>query len=116
MLRELTSRLFNQLLRLRLGVSFSDAMCGFKFIDRNLYRRLADRFQFTDDWFFATQLAVRAEWLGARILDMPVDWTDQPDSKSSARLINLSLLYLAGIAELREEKRRLQGSPAKATR
>ena len=36
------------------------------------------------------QLAVRAEWLGARILDMPVDWTDQPDSKSSARLINLS--------------------------
>ena len=116
MLRELTSRLFNRLLRLRLGVSFSDAMCGFKFIERNLYRRLTDRFQFTDDWFFATQVAVRAEWLGARILDMPVDWTDQPDSKSSARLINLSLLYLAGIAELRAEKRRLQGSPAQATR
>jgi glycosyltransferase involved in cell wall biosynthesis len=116
MLRELTSRLFNRLLRLRLDVSFSDAMCGFKFIERNLYRRLTDRFQFTDDWFFATQLAVRAEWLGARILDMPVDWTDQPDSKSSARLINLSLLYLAGIAELRAEKRRLQRSPAAAAR
>jgi hypothetical protein len=43
---------------------------------------------------------------------MPVDWSDQPDSKSSARLINLSLLYLAGIAELREEKRRLKVSPA----
>jgi hypothetical protein len=43
---------------------------------------------------------------------MPVDWTDQPDSKSSARLINLSLLYLSGIAELRLEKRRLQVSPA----
>ena len=116
LLRELTSRMFNQLLRMRLGVSFSDAMCGFKFIDRNLYRRLADRFAFTDDWFFATQLAVRAEWLGARILDMPVDWTDQPDSKSSARLINLSMLYLSGIAELREEKRRLDGSPAEAGR
>src|SRR5215813_1588385 len=116
LLRELTSRVFNQLLRLRLGVSFTDAMCGFKFIDRNLYRRLTDRFAFTDDWFFATQLAVRAEWLGARILDMPVDWTDQPDSKSSARLINLSLLYFAGIAELREEKRRLNGAPAQAAR
>jgi glycosyltransferase involved in cell wall biosynthesis len=116
LLRELTSRAFNQLLRLRLGVSFSDAMCGFKFIDRNLYRRLVDRFAFTDDWFFATQLAVRAEWLGARILDMPVDWTDQPDSKSSARLINLSLAYLAGIGQLREEKRRLKGSPAEAAR
>jgi hypothetical protein len=108
--------MFNGLLRLRLGVSFSDAMCGFKFIDRNLYRRLTEQFTFTDDWFFATQLAVRAEWLGARILDMPVDWTDQPDSKSSARLINLSLLYLSGIAELRQEKRRLKTSPAGAAR
>jgi len=116
LLREFTSRAFNHLLRLRLGVSFSDAMCGFKFIDRTLYRRLIDRFAFTDDWFFATQLAVRAEWLGARILDMPVDWTDQPDSKSSARLINLSLAYLAGIDELCEEKRRLKGSPAEAAR
>src|SRR5262245_33217293 len=116
LLREVTSRMFNRLLQLRLGVSFSDAMCGFKFIDRNLYRRLADRFPFTDDWFFATQLAVRAEWLGARILDMPVDWTDQPDSKSSARLVSLSMLNPVGIAELREEKRRLEGSPAEAGR
>jgi len=106
LLRAFTSRAFNGLLRLRLGVAFSDAMCGFKFIDRNLYRRLAGQFAFTDDWFFATQLAVRAEWLGAKVLDMPVDWTDQPHSKSSARLINLSRLYLAGISELREEKRR----------
>lgn len=116
LLREFTSRVFNRLLRLRLGVSFSDAMCGFKFIDRNLYRQLIDRFEFTDDWFFATQLAVRAEWVDARILDMPVDWTDQPDSKSSARLINLSRLYLAGISELREEKRRLTSTPAGAGR
>ncbi len=114
LLREFTSRAFNQLLRLRLGVSFSDAMCGFKFIERNLYRRLIDRFEFTDDWFFATQLAVRAEWLGANILDMPVDWSDQPNSKSSARLLNLSQLYLAGISELREEKRRLDSAPAGA--
>ena len=85
-------------------------MCGFKFIDRNLYRRLAGQFALTDDWFFATQLVVRAEWLGAKILDMPVDWTDQPNSKSSARLINLSLLYLSGISELRKEKRRWQSA------
>jgi glycosyltransferase involved in cell wall biosynthesis len=116
LLRGFTSRVFNRLLRLRLGVSFSDAMCGFKFIERNLYRRLADQFAFTDDWFFATQLAVRAEWLGARILDMPVDWTDQPNSKSSARLVNLSLLYLAGISELREEKRRWQSANTRPAR
>jgi hypothetical protein len=49
------------------------------------------------------ELAVRAERAGARILDMPVPWTDHPPSKSSARLVSLSLLYLAGIAQLRRE-------------
>jgi glycosyltransferase involved in cell wall biosynthesis len=110
LLRGFTSRAFNSLLRLRLGVSFSDAMCGFKFIERALYVRLRQQFDFTDDWFFATQLAVRAEWVGARVKDMPVSWTDQPDSRSSARLVNLSLLYLAGISELRQEQRRFLAS------
>jgi glycosyltransferase involved in cell wall biosynthesis len=114
LLREFTSRVFNGWLRLRLGVKFSDAMCGFKFVERNLYQTLAQRFAFTDDWFFATQLAVRAEWLGAKVLDLPVDWTDQPDSRSSARLVNLSLLYLAGIAELKQEKRQLRNAPSAA--
>ena len=104
-LRAITSRLFNRLLAARLGVGFSDAMCGFKFIRTSLYRDLASRFTFTDDWFFATQLAVRVEWLGAKILDFPVTWSDDPNSKSSARLVNLSLLYLSGITDLRKEKR-----------
>jgi glycosyltransferase involved in cell wall biosynthesis len=107
LLRSTTSRIFNALMRARLGVSFTDAMCGFKFVERELFLTLMRRFRFTDDWFFAAQLAVRAEWLGARILDMPVEWTDQPDSKSGARLMNLSYLYLVGIGELREEKRQL---------
>ena len=115
LLRAFTSRAFNTLLHARLGVSFSDAMCGFKFIRRSLYASLANEFAFSDDWFFATQLAVRAEWVGAKILDMPVVWTDQPDSKSSARLINLSLLYLSGISELKDEMRRFkQLSPVTA--
>ncbi len=102
--RAAASRAFNLLLRARLGVSFTDAMCGFKFVERRLYAALAARHAFTDDWFFATQLAVRAEWAGARILDMPVAWRDQPHSKSAARFFNLSRLYLAGIAELRRER------------
>ena len=104
-LRAITSRVFNKLLSARLGVGFTDAMCGFKFIRTSLYKSMAERFTFTDDWFFATQLAVRAEWLGAKVLDFPVDWSDDPNSKSSARLFNLSRLYLAGISELRDEKR-----------
>lgn len=108
LLRAFTSRALNTLLHARLGVSFSDAMCGFKFIRRELYERMAAQFAFSDDWFFVAQLAVRAEWMGAKILDMPVDWVDQPDSKSGARLVNLSLLYLSGISELKDEMRRFK--------
>jgi glycosyltransferase involved in cell wall biosynthesis len=116
LLRAFTSRVFNTLLHARLGVSFSDAMCGFKFVRRSLYQRLMGQFAFSDDWFFATQLAVRAEWLGAKILDMPVVWTDDPHSHSSARLINLSLLYLAGISELKHERRQFKRLSTAAAR
>jgi glycosyltransferase involved in cell wall biosynthesis len=103
LLRGFLSRSFNALLGWRLGISFTDATCGFKFIRRELYRQLEASLPFSDDWFFVVELAVRAERAGARILDMPVAWTDQPHSKSSARLVNLSLLYLAGISQLRRE-------------
>lgn len=116
MLRAFTSRAFNTILHARLGVSFSDAMCGFKFIDRQLYENLGARFAFTDDWFFAAQLAVRAEWVGAKILDMPVTWTDQPDSKSGARLFNLSRLFLAGISELKQEMRQFKAASSSVAR
>jgi glycosyltransferase involved in cell wall biosynthesis len=104
LLRGFTSRVFNRLLRFRLGVAISDAMCGFKFLRRQLYTTLADRYEFTDDWFFVTQLVVRAEWEHARVLELPVHWNDSPDSRSSARLLNLSKLYLQGIEELRRER------------
>ncbi|MGF1619188.1 MAG: glycosyltransferase [Rhodomicrobiaceae bacterium] len=111
LLRAMTSRAFNALLRARLGVGFSDAMCGFKFIRRGLYEEMAGRFTFSDDWFFVAQLAVRGEWLSARMLDMPVEWTDDPNSASGARLFNLSRLYLEGISELKQEMRRLDTQP-----
>jgi glycosyltransferase involved in cell wall biosynthesis len=105
LLRGLLSRSFNALLAIRLGTSFSDATCGFKFVRRSLYEQLAASVPFSDDWFFVVQLAVRCERAGARILDMPVAWTDQPNSKSSARLLNLSRLYLAGVSQLKRELR-----------
>jgi len=115
LLRGFLSRGFNALLAWRLGTSFTDATCGFKFIRRELYHQLAARFPFSDDWFFVVELAVRAERAGGRILDMPVAWTDQPHSKSSARLINLSLLYLAGISQLRREIEPRTGGPVSPT-
>lgn len=105
-IREMISRCFNFWLRLNLNVGFTDGMCGFKFIEKDLYDQLANRFPFTDQWFFATELAVCAEWMGATILDLPVHWVDDPNSKSSTQLLRLTLQYLEGIKRLKREKRK----------
>lgn len=112
LLREIISRCFNFWLRLNLNVRFTDGMCGFKFVEKSFYDKLASQFEFTDEWFFATELAVRAEWMGAKILDLPVHWVDDPNSQSSARLIRLILQYLAGIERLKQEQRRLFAAQA----
>jgi glycosyltransferase involved in cell wall biosynthesis len=105
LLREITSRSFNCWLQLNLNVGFTDGMCGFKFIERNFYEHIAARFEFTDEWFFATELAVRVEWMGGRVLDLPIHWIDDANSKSSAQLFRLIKQYAIGIERLRQEKK-----------
>jgi len=78
--RELISRAYNFLLHFGLGTKFSDAQCGFKAITAVAARRLIPAVQ-DQAWFFDTELLVLAERAGMRISEVPVDWTDDPDSR-----------------------------------
>jgi putative flippase GtrA len=82
--REVISRGYNLLLHATLGTSFSDAQCGFKAIRRDQARELLPRTQ-DGGWFFDTELLVLAERAGLRIHEVPVDWTDDPDSRVNIR-------------------------------
>jgi glycosyltransferase involved in cell wall biosynthesis len=92
--REVISRAYNLLLRVTLGVRFSDAQCGFKAVRADVARALlplvADR-----SWFFDTELLVLAERAGLRIHEVPVDWADSPDSR--VRILATALGDLRGI-------------------
>ncbi len=78
--REIISRCYNLILRGTLAARFSDAQCGFKAIRRNVAQQLLPLVQDTG-WFFDTELLVLAERSGLRIHEVPVDWTDDPDSR-----------------------------------
>src|SRR6202022_3766226 len=78
--RELISRSYNLLLRLALGVGFRDAQCGFKAMRSEVARALLPSVE-NQAWFFDTELLVLAERAGLRIHEVPVDWTDDPDSR-----------------------------------
>ena len=77
--REFISRAYNQILRRTLSVRFSDAQCGFKAVRADVAERLLPMVEDTG-WFFDTELLVLAERAGLRIHEIPVDWTDDPNS------------------------------------
>src|SRR5438094_8167265 len=87
--RELISRAYNFLLHIGLGAQFSDAQCGFKAITAVAARRLIPAVQ-DQAWFFDTELLVLAQRAGLRIHEVPVDWTDDPDSRVDIRATALA--------------------------
>jgi putative flippase GtrA len=95
--REVISRCYNVLLRTTLATRFSDAQCGFKAIRTDRARELLPMVQ-DNGWFFDTELLVLAERSGMRIYEVPVDWTDDPDSRVD--IVQTALADLRGIARL----------------
>ncbi|HET9647665.1 MAG TPA: bifunctional glycosyltransferase family 2/GtrA family protein [Microlunatus sp.] len=95
--RELISRTYNLILKGGLAASFSDAQCGFKAIRGDVAARLLPLIE-DDNWFFDTELLVLAQRSGLRIHEVPVDWTDDPDSRVD--IMQTAREDLAGIARL----------------
>jgi len=78
--RELLSRGYNRLLRDTLGLRVRDAQCGFKAISRAAARALLR--QICDPgFFFDTELLVLAQRHRWRIVEVPVRWVDDPDTR-----------------------------------
>jgi len=101
--REISSRVFNFILQSYLQVGFSDGMCGFKFLRRDIYPRLYEHGARNDGWFFSTELLTVAEWLSLRLCELPVRWTDDVSS-SRVKIVPLAKRYLRDMQELKKRK------------
>lgn len=106
-LRNFTSAWFNRIVKWVFRTSFSDGMCGFKFLKRELLPALMADGAKSDGWFFATEILVTGEHLNYRVLDLPATWTDDPNSK--VKVVKLSLEYLKAMLALRERLRTAKG-------
>jgi glycosyltransferase involved in cell wall biosynthesis len=78
--REVLSRCYNVLLRFAFATHFRDAQCGFKALRADVARELVPAVQ-DDAWFFDTELLLLAERKGLRVREVPVDWTEDRDSR-----------------------------------
>jgi len=95
--REVISRIYNAILRLVLHNRFTDAQCGFKAMRAEDARSLLPAV-LDNEWFFDTELLVLAERNGLRIHEVPVDWSDDPDSRVD--IVKTAVADLKGVWRL----------------
>ena len=80
--RRLGSRAFKLFVHAFMGLPlyFSDTQCGFKFYRREVAHSLFEQ-AFTDGFMFDTEIIMRALRAGYRILEFPVLWSNDADSR-----------------------------------
>ena len=101
--REITSRVFNLMLKVYLGIRFSDGMCGFKWLLRRHVPSLMAGGAVSNGWFFSTELLTVAEWKGLNMCELPVKWTDDTTS-SRVNIPGLARQYIRAMAVLKKRK------------
>lgn len=101
--REITSRVFNFMLKTYLGTRFSDGMCGFKWLLRKHVAPLMEGGAVSNGWFFSTELLTVAEWKGLKMCELPVHWTDDTTG-SKVDIPRLAKQYLKAMWVLKTRK------------
>ncbi|MBI2165584.1 MAG: glycosyltransferase family 2 protein [Chloroflexi bacterium] len=96
--REIVSRCYNLLVKALFLTRFSDAQCGFKALSRRAARAILPA---TKDlgWFLDSEILIIAERNGFRIKDVPVTWTDDPDTR--VKVLRTAWGDLKGLMRLR---------------
>ena len=96
--REITSRGYSLLFRAMFFTSFRDAQCGFKAVSRRAADDLAPLVE-DNGWFFDSELLILAQKCGYPILELPVRWTDDPDSR--VRILRTAWEDVKGLLRLK---------------
>ena len=102
--REFISRAYNFIIKKTLKVEISDAACGFKFFRNNdKTRQILDQIV-NKEWFFPSEFIIRLYKLDSLIVEIPVLWTDDHDSK--VKVLKLSIKNFREIMRLKNEFKR----------
>jgi glycosyltransferase involved in cell wall biosynthesis len=96
--REIFSRGYNWLIKLLFLNSFSDAQCGFKALRTDVAKQLVPIVK-NNNWFFDTELLLLAEHNRYKILEVPVEWTEDVETK--VHIIKYVLEDIAGLLRMR---------------
>ncbi|MEM5793453.1 MAG: glycosyltransferase family 2 protein [Candidatus Aenigmatarchaeota archaeon] len=98
--RDILSRGYVFLLKIFLNFQFTDAQCGFKAINSRVAAELIPKIK-DNEWFFDTELLIKAQYFGYRLKEIPVKWIE--DKGSTVNIPKTVKSYLKNIFRLRKE-------------
>jgi glycosyltransferase involved in cell wall biosynthesis len=96
--REFVSRSYNMAIKIALGTHFRDAHCGFKTGRREIVQKILPYID-DNEWFFDTEFLFYGEKLGYKIVEIPVTWVEDMDTK--AKILKDAYDDLRGLYRLR---------------
>jgi dolichyl-phosphate beta-glucosyltransferase len=82
MMRELSGRAFNLVMRMVTGLPFRDTQCGFKLFRKDAAREIFSR-QVEEGFSFDVEDLMIARKLGLRSIEVPVEWSNVEGTKVS---------------------------------
>ena len=97
--RGITSFLFNKIMKIIFSQAPSDSMCGFKFLNKKLYDNIILNFDLSDNWFFSAELPILSKLLSGDVIELPVRWVDDPESK--VKIFKVAIMYLKAMRDLK---------------
>lgn len=100
--REFISRSYNIVIKLSLGIHFNDAHCGFKTARHEVAQKILPYIE-DNEWFFDTEFLFYGEKLGYSIVEIPVTWVEDTDTK--AKIFKDAYDDLRGLYRLRFHNR-----------
>jgi len=110
-MRQRMGECFNTLLRGVTGITIRDTQCGFKAFRREA-ARLIFAHQRIDGFAFDVEVLLLAEHFGFRSAELPVQWSNSPDSR--VRIVRDSLRMLRDAVIIRRQVERLPPREAPA--
>jgi glycosyltransferase involved in cell wall biosynthesis len=101
-LRDVTSRVYNKIVRMIYKDNVYDHQIGFKAFSRRLIKDEMDNCK-SDDWFWDTEIIIRSIHDKYKYVEFPVEWEEKKGRRTSMkRLLSDVVIHGLGIIRLKE--------------
>jgi len=100
-LRDLSSRVYNRLIRILFKDHVLDHQIGFKAFSNRLIKDILNECNSTG-WFWDTEILIRSIYNNYKIIEFPVEWKEKKSNKGSLKMVtDVAIQNVIGIIELK---------------